>query len=784
MRSVVLVSVAFLIAFACSGSPTSQTVYGSNGPAPHLAVASIELRPNQASLLVSNTTRLVAIPKDASGNQLAGRTVQWSSSDSLIASVSDSGVVHALQAGRTGVIATSEGVSAAASVTVSALPAPPVASVSVSLAASSLTVGQSTQATAVEKDASGNTLTGRTATFASSNTAVATVSNAGYVTAISAGSAVITATSESVSGSAGVSVTTLPAPVASVTVNLNSNSITVGQTTQAVVTLKDGSGNTLTGRSIAYTSSNTAVASVSSSGSVTALAAGTAVITATSEGINGSATLTVTAASPPPVAAVTLTLNSSSLTVGQGTQAAVTLKDASGNTLSGRTVTYASTNTAVATVSSVGYVTAVAAGNALVSATSEGVSGSATLTVTAPAPPPVSSVTVTLNSSSITVGQSTQAVVTLKDANGNTLMGRTVTFASNNTAVASVSATGLVSGLASGTAQITATSESQTGSATLNVQPSTAPGEPVYNSATDKLILTDNFDSYTGILTGSPSFVSKYPDYRAVDRNDSIVSLDRYVSLAPGRGGSGNALRLAYGNPAVAGSSSTLDGASDIVVGPSGRLSRIGGWNGTLPEQAGPYVHFMFTTWIRFSPGANPAGGPGNGDSGVKGFMFWHDGNQRYENPPHRLKDYNGGRYPDTRWDASSGHPPNYTTGLNHYKTANGEAPVFSQYADGNWHRFTVELYPRDNQVTPHLYAGHQGERIWIDGVLVFDNVDNLGFNGDVTTVNGCPPWGADYCYTAGVTHWMVFGNYVNGLTANNSPAFYVDFDDWIAWTR
>ena len=58
--------------------------------------------------------------------------------------------------------------------------------------------------------------------------------------------------------------------------------------------------------------------------------------------------------------------------------------------------------------------------------------------------------------------------------------------------------------------------------------------------------------------------------------------------------------------------------------------------------------------------------------------------------------------------------------------------------------------------------------------MLVFDNMDNVGNLS----------WGADYTYTNAITHWMVFGNYVTGGTAAQSPFFTVDFDDWIAWTR
>ena len=89
-----------------------------------------------------------------------------------------------------------------------------------------------------------------------------------------------------------------PAAVATVSVSLSSSTLTVQKTAQATATLRDASGNVLTGRTIVWSSSSPAVASVSSSGLVTAASAGVATIVATSEGKTGSAALTVSAAAP------------------------------------------------------------------------------------------------------------------------------------------------------------------------------------------------------------------------------------------------------------------------------------------------------------------------------------------------------------------------------------------------------------------------------------------------------------------------------------------------------
>src|SRR5256885_8754560 len=86
----------------------------------------------------------------------------------------------------------------------------PVATVTVSPASASVPAGQTAQLTATPKDASGNSLTGRTITWASSNTSVATVSSSGLVRGVVAGSATITATSETEGGASAVTGTAGP----------------------------------------------------------------------------------------------------------------------------------------------------------------------------------------------------------------------------------------------------------------------------------------------------------------------------------------------------------------------------------------------------------------------------------------------------------------------------------------------------------------------------------------------------------------------------------------------
>src|SRR6185503_275017 len=140
--------------------------------------------------------------------------------------------------------------------------------------------------------------------------------------------------------------------------------------------------------------------------------------------------------------------------------------DANGNPLTGRTVTWSTSNAAVAAVSGNGLVTGGAAGTATITASSEGQNGTAAMTVSVV---PVASVSVSPASATVLVGQTVQLTATAKDANGSPLPGRAVTWASSAPGVASVSASGLVMGVAAGTATLTATSEGKSGTATVTV---------------------------------------------------------------------------------------------------------------------------------------------------------------------------------------------------------------------------------------------------------------------------------------------------------------------------
>jgi uncharacterized protein YjdB len=438
---------------------TSEGKSGSAGVTVTVApVNSVQLTLGANTLVVGGTTSGTVVLRDAANNVLTGRVITWSSSNALVAGVSASGVITALAPGSATITATSEGKSGSAGVTVSLVP---VNSVQLTLGSSTLTVGGTTSASVVLRDAANNVLTGRVIAYSSSDNGVATVDGSGTVTAVAPGTATITATSEGKSGSAGVAVSL--APVNSVQLTLGASSLLVGATTQGTVVLRDAANNVLTGRVITYSSSDNSVATVSGTGVVTAIAAGSATITATSEGKSGSAGITVSLV---PVNSVQLTLGSASIVVGGTTSGTVVLRDAANNVLTGRVITYSSSDNSIATVNGSGVVTGIAPGTATITATSEGKSGSAFITV---APAPVNSVQLTLGSGTLAPGATTQGTVILRDAANNVLTGRVVTWSSSDNTIATVDAAGLVTAVSAGSATITATSEGKSGNAGVTV---------------------------------------------------------------------------------------------------------------------------------------------------------------------------------------------------------------------------------------------------------------------------------------------------------------------------
>ncbi|HWC75406.1 MAG TPA: Ig-like domain-containing protein, partial [Gemmatimonadales bacterium] len=253
-------------------------------------------------------------------------------------------------------------------------PVSDVASITITPSSDSLLVGDSVQLTATVVMSNGQSPP--SVSWLSASSAVASVSGLGLVRGISPGVATITATSGGKSASAPITVSLVT--VASVTVSPASAAIRVAGKVRLAATVRDGAGNVLSGRAIAWSSNAQGVATVSASGLVTGVAPGSATITATSEGKSGTASVGVSLA---PVATVTVSPTSAAIRVAGTAQLAATTKDSMGNVLTGRAIAWSSNAPGLVTVDQNGRVTGVALGQATITATSEGKSGTAVVTV-------------------------------------------------------------------------------------------------------------------------------------------------------------------------------------------------------------------------------------------------------------------------------------------------------------------------------------------------------------------------------------------------------------------
>lgn len=167
------------------------------------------------------------------------------------------------------------------------------------------------------------------------------------------------------------------------------------------------------------------------------------------------------------VASVEVSPTPVSLVVGATQQLTATARTAAGATVPGKTAQWSSSNPGIASVSSSGLVAGIAEGGPVtITATIDQASQGVPVTVT---PKPVASVSVTPAQPTVAAGNTVQLTATPLDAQGQPLSGRAVTWQSGNTAIATVTSSGAVTGVALGSTTITATSEGQSGTAQVTV---------------------------------------------------------------------------------------------------------------------------------------------------------------------------------------------------------------------------------------------------------------------------------------------------------------------------
>ncbi|MGM9804478.1 MAG: Ig domain-containing protein [Muribaculaceae bacterium] len=313
-----------------------------------------------------------------------------------------------------------------------------------------------------------------------------------------------------------------------ITVNATNVSVTSISLSNSAISLTPGDTKQLsasvyptnaTNKNVTWSSSNTNVATVSSSGLVTAKAAGTAIITCrAADGSGASATCSITVTDPNiSVTSITLSNSAISLTPGDTKQLSATVYPTNA---SNRVVTWSSSNTTVATVSSNGLVTAKTAGNAIIfcrSTDGSEITALCGVTVTSPEIKPTS---ISLNKSSAIIyeGESVTLTATILPEDATN---QTVTWISDNSSVAKVTSSGAVTAISSGEANIVVTTtnnlaavckvtvKAQSSGVTTNWQGSyTVKSSHVVNEPTFDYI--DNFNLTIEDIDGTPYITSMF----------------------------------------------------------------------------------------------------------------------------------------------------------------------------------------------------------------------------------------------------------------------------------
>lgn len=526
-------------------------------------LSSIMISPVTASIEVGNTQSFTATAVYQNGTT-AAVAATWSATPETVATIASGGggrrgVATGVAAGTATITATFQGMSDTASLTVTTVPTLVGLTISPANPATLLVGGtQQLQASAVYSNGNTTGVT-TTTTWTSSDANVASVSNGGggpggpggpgggrgMVTGVGAGTAEIQAVYNGFAATVTVAVRA-PAPTG-LLVTPTAATVRVNGTQQftAVVTLEDGTTQTVT-NSATWTTSSGTIASIATGGVgpgggarglATGVSAGTVTVTATYGTFSANASLTVTDAKP---SSLVVTPATTTAQVGQ-TQAFLATLVYDDNTTAIVTAqsTWTSSDAAVAVVSNAtgggpgggtagGTATALATGTSTITAKYNELVGAATLTVV---DPPLASVQVTPTNPSIPVGATRQFTATAVFTDNTTRdVTAQATWSSSDSAIAvvlgSAGNAGRASAVAEGKTTITATYKGVSGTTVLAVAgsvqsvavtpttPTTVVGLPVTFSATAVLS-----DGSTLVVTADASWVSSDPTLATVTAN-------------------------------------------------------------------------------------------------------------------------------------------------------------------------------------------------------------------------------------------------------------------------
>jgi hypothetical protein len=379
--------------------------------------------------------------------------------------------------------------------------------------------------------------------------AIATVNAAGLATGASTGTAVVTASFESKSGTASIIV--LSVRLVAIAVQPATFSVNIGNTLQYTII---GSFDNNTTRDITaastFTATTPAIATITAAGLATGRTQGTTTIVATSGGLSANASLAVL---PATVVSLALTPATTTFQIGTTRQLSVAATYSDGNIVDvTASSTFVSGTPAAVSVSNTGLMTGVAPGTSSLTAS---FSGNTTNAVQATVTPvTITSIAVTPATATVVVGATRQFTATATYSNNTTaVITTTAAWTSSNTSVATVLNTGVATGLTAGTATITATAGAQSASGALTVtMPIIAPvpanpvklgraarfavlaGTSLTNNAGGRTLITGDVGSPS--QTTAPDVAPGYTNFQTgAELNDGLADLQVAITDAKSR---------------------------------------------------------------------------------------------------------------------------------------------------------------------------------------------------------------------------------------------------------
>lgn len=440
-------------------------------------VSSIELDRTELSLEEEQSVTLIATVKP---DDATDKTVLWTSSDTAIATVDDSGKVTGIKEGTATIRAKAGDKQATCAVTVAKMV---IAVESISLNKNDLNLEKGKSETLIATVKPDNA-TDKTVTWSSSDDAIATVEQTGKVLAIGGGEATITVQAGEKTATCKVTVTV---PVESISLDNTSLTLEEGQSTTLVATVKPDDASDKT---VAWSSSDEKIATVEN-GKVSAIKEGSVTITAAAGDKKATCKVTVQKKIVA-VASVSLSQTAITLYEGQSTTLVATVKP---DDATNKTVTWSSSASEIASVDQEGKVSAIKAGSATITASAGDYSATCTVTVEKNV---IAVTSITLNKSflSLLVGETETLIATVLPDNATD---KTVTWNSEDDNVAIVK-DGKVTAVSAGETKISAKAGNKTAECRVTVE---APAPPTNHFAGTKWGFLDGPVTWTFTFTDS-----------------------------------------------------------------------------------------------------------------------------------------------------------------------------------------------------------------------------------------------------------------------------------------